>query len=152
MKQVRTKVNVLLDAQAHRIGTAVVRMEEFKFLGNTAIAHVGYFQQILNTGAGVGDVKYSLVPMPVKDSIVGKPNVKRVTLIKAQLDGLFQMLDQDISKAGSFTDQLTGVLTQATLIQMVTDENYRKFNEVGALELLAATDWEAVDTQELVTE
>jgi len=151
MKQIRTIENVLLNAQTHSIGTVVVRMEEFKFLGNTSVVHIGYYQQILSANAEVGAPKYSLVPIPVKDSVVGKTNVKRVTFIKAQLDAIFQATDTSILKTGSFTDQLSTALTRATLLQMIVDENYRKFNAAGVLEVMTVDDWEIVSTQELVT-
>ncbi|OBX20947.1 MULTISPECIES: hypothetical protein [Bizionia] len=152
MKQIRTKSTVLLDAQTNKRGIAIVKLEEFKFLGNTSVVLVGYYEQILNSVAEVGQPMYSLVPLPVKDGVIGRANVKRVSLSKLEMDGLFQAVDTSILKSGSFNDQLAGVLTTATLIKVVMDENYSNVDENNVLTKLTASDWEVLMEQELIPE
>lgn len=151
MKQIRVKNDVVVDAQTHRIGIVVVRMEKLTFLGNANNAEVGYYQQIEADNAEIGAPKYKLVPLPVKDAVAGKQHVKNVPLQKAVLDATFSQIGVDILATGSFVEQFTAVLTYATLYQMILDENYRKLNPDGTQSVMTADDWEIVEQQELVT-
>ncbi|CDF80556.1 hypothetical protein BN863_28440 [Formosa agariphila KMM 3901] len=152
MKQIRTTSTVLLDAQINKRGIAVVKLEEFKFLGNTSVVLVGYYEQQENATPSVGAPLYNLMPLPVKDGIAGRQHVKRLTLLKANMDALFTAANTDVLVSESFSTQLTEVLTDATLIKIVADENYSKVDENNMLTPLTASDWEIIHEQELVTE
>ena len=113
---------------------------------------LGYYEQVPTNSSTPGDLMYNLTPLPVKDGVAGRPHAKRVPLQAAEMDGLFQLVDQSILKSGSFTEQLTQVLTAATLIKLVADENYNKIDEHNVVSPLTAADWEIVNAQELVSE
>lgn len=151
MKQIRVKKEVVLDAQTYNKGIVLVRMEELKFMGSLSIAQVGYYQQVLDENAIVGQPKYKLLPIPVKDAVLGKSNVKRVPLTQPVLDGIFSQIGINILASSSFVTQFSSVLTYAALFQMVIDENYRKLNPDGTCSVMTADDWEIVEQQELVT-
>lgn len=148
MKLIRTKEPVLIDYQTKKTGILAMRMEEFKYLGGKCTAFIRYYEQMPNTNGEVGQPLYNYRAIPIKDSVEGIINKKRVDLSQQEADGLFQAIDQSILKSGSFCDQLTLVLTQATLFKTVTEGDFAKKESIDVN--LTENDWEIVQEQELI--
>lgn len=144
MKTIRTKQNVLLNAQEVKSGIAVIKMERFIFDNGKIIAFLGYYEQVPTGAILPGEPIYKYNELPISGSIATRNNVKKLTFKDDVLNAIFAQVGIDIISGEGFTESFYNFLTQATIRKVVADKNFDLNNT------MTLDDWEVIPDNETV--